>query len=113
MDLMTSGRWVQGQSYLAVASKYGVSPTTSRDWATNASRIVRLAIEGDVEGIRVQMLATLGTIVCRCMDAEDHKTAVSAIETQAKLLGLMVQKHEVAVTPDEVEKLIAEAKALP
>ena len=110
---MTSGRWVQGQSYLAVARKYGVSPTTSRDWATNASRIVRLAIEGDVEGIRVQMLATLGTIVCRCMDSEDHKTAVSAIETQAKLLGLMVQKHEVAVTPDEVEKLIAEAKALP
>jgi hypothetical protein len=112
VELMTSGQWVQGRSHLAIAEKHGVSPTTSRDWATNASRIVRIAIEGDVEDIRAQMLATLGTIVCRCMDAADHRTAVSAMETQAKLLGMLVQKHEIAVTDDEAAKLVAEAAAL-
>lgn len=128
LELMTTGKWVPGRSHQALAAEHGVHPDTVKKWATNASRIIRLAIEGDVEDIRAQMLATLGTIVSEAMSYErvvtdrngnsetvpqpDLKAAIAAIAEQAKLLGIVTQKHEVAVSPDEMERLLAEAAAL-
>jgi hypothetical protein len=128
MDLMASGRWVSGRSHAVVAKQFEVSPRTVESWATNASRVLRLAVEGDLEEIRARMIATLETIVAEAMDYQrvvtdregnseavpqaDLKAAISAIDSQAKLLGLVVQKHEVAVTDEEAAKLVAEAAAL-
>lgn len=131
LDLMTSGRWVTGRSHQDVAARHGVHAETVKKWATNASRIIRFAIEGDVEDIRARMVATLDTIVAAAMNAtEQHavrtedgietvqlpkadlRNAISAIETQAKLLGLVVQKHEVAMTEDEARKILNDAKKL-
>lgn len=131
LDLMTSGRWVTGQSHLEVADRHGVHPETVKKWATNASRIIRFAIEGDREDIRARMLATLDTIVAKAMttqdvfttgindkgglvsefrDAPNLSAATQAIETAAKLLGLVVQKHEVAaMSEEEARKVLADA----
>lgn len=114
VDLMVSGRWVPGKSVHVIAEKHGVSWRTVENWATNASRIVRLAIQKDTEDIRAQLVATLADIVSEARDAGDRKAAVMAVAEQAKLLGLVVQRHEVqAMTPDEADRLIAEAKKLP
>ena len=56
---------------------------------------------------------TVGAIIDTAMNT-DLKAAISAIDTQAKLLGLMVQKHEVksdlsTLTDEQIEQ---RAKAL-
>lgn len=120
VDLMTAGRWVTGHSNRVIAKKHGVSPATVKNWATSASRIIRASVEPDREDIRARMVATLDTVVARAMrlkkpvymrgdgegvttlmDAPDLRAAVAAIDTQARLLGLVVQKHEVSMTEDE------------
>lgn len=113
VSLMTSGQWVSGRSHAEVARRHGVAESTARDWATNASRIVRLAVQGDVEEIRARMVATLETVATCAIADEDWRTVVSAVAEQAKLLGMVVQKHEVsAMTPEEADRLIAEAAKL-
>lgn len=113
VELMTSGQWVTGRSHAVVAEEFGVSPTTVKNWATNASRIIRAAVEGDLPDIRARMIATLDTIIADSLgkhvtdrDGDVHpspegRTAVAAIETQAKLLGLITQKHEVQSLTEE------------
>lgn len=118
IELMTEGRWVTGKSHQEIAAEFMVSPATVKDWATSASRIIRLATEGDREDIRARMLATLDTVVSMAMTKQsvafsrngsevtselypnpDLKAAVAAIAEQAKLLGLVVQKHDVTTRP--------------
>jgi len=111
LDMMASGRWVIGQSHLAIAEEHGVHPDTAGRWATAASRVLRIALEGDVEQIRAQMVATLGTIIAGTM-AGEPRTSIAAMELQSKLLGLVVQKHEVAMTDDECRDLVQRAAKL-
>ncbi len=121
---MTTGAWVPGTSHRAVADEFEVSPKTVEGWATNASRIIRLAVAQEPEEIRARLLATLSTVTRMALGrvgvnpltgdeyaAPDLKAAVSAVAEQAKLLGLVVQKHEVAMSEDEARKVIAEAAA--
>lgn len=120
IELMTGGQWVTGRSHRAVAEEFGVSPATVKDWATSASRVIRLAIEGDREEIRARMVATLETIIADSlnkhvvdpdgvvMPSPEGRTAVAAVETQAKLLGLVEQKHRVEVNVQQYAKLTDE-----
>lgn len=113
LNLMASGRWISGVSHLHVAERRKVHPGTAMNWATAAGRVLRLAVEGDTEDLRSRMVATLGAIIDTAMNT-DLKAAISAIDTQAKLLGLMVQKHEVksdlsTLTDEQIEQ---RAKAL-
>lgn len=103
MDLMAAGLWVPGRSHELVAAQFEVAPATVKDWATSASRILRLAVEEDAEGLRARLTATLDTIVSRALSADkpDYRAAVSAVDTHARLLGLVVQKHEVAMTEEQ------------
>lgn len=103
MMLMTEGLWVSGASHANIAFKHGVSPATVKDWATSASRVLRLAVEADPEDIRARLITTLERIVQSAMsrDLPELKTAVSAVAEQAKLLGLVIQKHEVAMTEEQ------------
>lgn len=129
---MASGRWVTGKSNVAIAGKHGVSVATVKDWATSASRIIRLAVEGDREDIRARMLATLDTIVAKAMrlkkpvymlsgpgveaemlDAPDLRAAVAAIDEQARLLGLIVHKtQEVPMNEDQARAKYLELTGL-
>lgn len=113
MDLMVAGRWVSGRSHADVAFKHGVSPATVKDWATSASRVIRMAMEGDLEDLRARMVATLEGITADAREAGELRAAVSAVAEQAKILGLVVQRHEVQMpTPEEADRLIAEAAKL-
>ena len=123
---MADGLWVSGKSHEAIAARYGVSPATVKDWATSASRVLRLAVEQDKEEIRARMLATLENVVAEAMKtvkpatvrkeitrkgkrvvvtvtemlpAPSLQAAVSAVQTQAQLLGLVSQKLDVTTRP--------------
>lgn len=116
VDLMTAGLWVAGRSHRELAAEFSVTEDTVKHWATAASRIIRMAVSGDLEDIRARMLATLDTVVRMAMtrqaatmggDLYDHpdlKSAIAAIETQSKLLGLVVQKHEVQYTEEQARE---------
>jgi hypothetical protein len=118
MHMMLAGEWQPGTSHKLVAEEFGVSPVTVKNWATNASRIIRLCPDEETrEEIRLSMLTTLSRVVQEgfdrkvvvmprhrdgspeYVDSPDLKAVVAAIDTQAKLLGLVVQKHDVRTRP--------------
>lgn len=114
MSLMADGLWVSGRSHADIAFKHGVAPATVKDWATSASRVLRLAVETDPEDIRARLLATLETVVSRAMSREsatmagelypnpDLKSAVAAVAEQAKILGLIVTRtQDVPLTEEQ------------
>jgi hypothetical protein len=148
MELMADGLWVSGKSHADVAAQFGVAPATVKDWATSASRVLRLALEEDREQLRARMVVTLENLVAEAMrtvkpvlvrkavklpgakratvmtvtemlPAPSLQAAVSAVQTQAQLLGLVSQKVDVTTRPSvahlsreehsaELEKLAAE-----
>lgn len=108
VELMTQGEWRTGVSHQLVASEFGVSPRTIEGWATTASRLIRLSI-GDGEEVRARLVVMLEDVHRRALqkqaatsegdmyDSPDLRSAVAAIAEQAKLLGLVEQKHRVNV----------------
>ena len=126
MRLMADGLWVSGKSHEVVAKQFGVAPATVKDWATSASRVLRLILEQDKEEIRARMIATLENVVAESMKtvkpvtvrkeltrkgkrvsvsvtemlpAPSLQAAVSAVLAQAQLLGLVSQKLDVTTRP--------------
>lgn len=118
---MADGLWVSGRSRDVVAGEFGVSPATVKDWATSASRVLRIHVEGDPGEIRARLVATLETIVSKAMSKEfscpsvddgppvtlaaaDLKNAIAAIAEQGKLLGLHTEHlvHSGEVTEKEL-----------
>lgn len=107
MELMTSGKWVSGKSHAEVAAEHGVEPVTVKAWATSASRVIRRLAEEDLPEIRARILAGLERAVAMAFERQgmslkgepydnpDVRGAVAALEVQAKILGLITQKHEV------------------
>lgn len=104
IELMTSGQWVRGKTGADVADLFEVSPRTVETWAAQANRVILHAIEGDKEGIRARMLATLDYVVSKHLE-KDGRTAVAAIAEQAKLLGIVETKHKVEVTVQQYAAL--------
>lgn len=129
MNLMADGLWVSGKSHADVAFEFGVSPATVKDWATSASRVLRLAVESDPDELRARLVTTLENIVAESMqtkkavmvrkkvafDGEERiatvtemmpapslDAAVNAVRTHAQLLGLIVQKtQDVPITEEQ------------
>lgn len=107
VELMTSGGWVSGRSHVEMAAELGVSPATVKDYATAASRLIRLAVEQDPGEIRARILSSLehathlafskraATSEGDLYDSPDVRSAVSALEVQARILGLITHRHEV------------------
>lgn len=121
---MSDGRWRTGASHEVVAKKFKVSPATVKDWATSASRIIRLAIEPDREELRARLVVTLEGVVARALKTKrpDLRNAIMAVAEQGKLLGLATSKIDVTTRPSvahlsreehmaELEKLRAEIVA--
>lgn len=143
--MMADGRWRTGASHALIARKYDVSPATVKCYATSASRVLRALAELDKEDVKARLFATLERVVSKAMrtvkpvnftsgigrerlietklvEHPSLQAAVSAIEVQAKLLGLITNKADVTVrpsvahlTPDEhraeLERLGAEIAA--
>lgn len=108
---MTKGEWVAGKSHQEVATAHGVSPATVKDWATCASRMIRTLAEVDHDQIRARLLVNLEratqlaftrigvTMKGKPYPNPDVRGAVAALETQAKILGLITNRHEVTNRP--------------
>lgn len=125
VELMTSGRWVAGAGHADIALRHGVAPATVKDWATSASRVVRLLLEEDREVWRARLVATLECVTAKAVGAKrrpDLRAAVAAIGEQAKILGLVSQRVDVTTRPSvghlsreehlaELAKLAAEIAA--
>lgn len=99
MMLMAEGMWRTKRHRAEVAALFGVSPATVKTWATTASRVLRLSQEPDMEKVRARSLASLQVIVTKALAAGELRAGVSALELRAKLLGLIVQKHDVTHRP--------------
>jgi uncharacterized protein YjcR len=122
MDLMADGLWVSGKSHADIAARFGVAPATVKDWATSASRVLRLAVEGDREDLRARLVTTLENVVAEAMrtvkpvvvrsivrgkvrqvtemlPAPSLSAAVEAVATQGRLLGLITSKVDVTTRP--------------
>jgi PHD/YefM family antitoxin component YafN of YafNO toxin-antitoxin module len=100
LELMTSGLWVRGRTAHEVAKELGVSPRTAEDYATQASRIIDVAMGEDRERIRNQMVATLEEVQRRALanpKKGELKAAIMAINSKASLLGLVDTGSKVAV----------------
>ncbi len=112
-DLMADGAWGP-VAEASMAMNAGVARGTVRKWAAMAGRLLRLTMdESKTEERRARNLATLDAVVAAAFQAGDFKATVSAVAEQNRLLGLVVQKHEVqAMTAEEADRLIAEAKKL-
>lgn len=110
---MTSGQWVSRQSLVLVAGEFGVSTSTVETWATSASRIVRAAVAGKMDEVRARMLVTLEGVIADARRAGKYREVVQAVDTYGRLLGLMVQKHEVRhMSEDEARRIADELIAL-
>lgn len=110
---MAAGQWVSRQSLVQVAQEFGVTPHTVEAWATSASRIIRASVSGHMEDIRARMLVTLEGVIAEARAAKKHKEAIQAVDTYARLLGIMVQRHELKhMTEEEADKLLLEAAEL-
>ena len=103
MELMAAKLWKPGGSHKAVAARHGVSPATVKDWATCASRLIRLYVDADRERWRAKLVATLEMVVSKGMRG-DLRAVVSAVAEEGKLLGLVIQKHEVQMTEEQARE---------
>lgn len=119
---MTSGQWRTGVSHAELALKYGVAPSTVKNWSTEASRLIRLSM-GEGEEVRARISAMLENFASVAMAREgrtmageaypnpDVKAATAAVKTLAEVLGLITQKHEHAVVVANYEQLPRAGKA--
>lgn len=115
ITMVTSGQWRSGVSHAELAERHGVTEHTVSGWATQAHRLIRMCI-GDGEEVRTRLIAMLEDIHRRAIgrqaatsegelyDAPDLRAAVSAVSEQAKLLGLVVQRHEVQMTEQQARE---------
>lgn len=88
---MAEGAWVPGVTAPAMAKKFRVSQNTVDRESAEASRVIRDAVANDDE-LRGMMVATLQTIVSRCMSGRQMRTGVEAIKAMAGLTGVEAPK---------------------
>lgn len=93
VDLMVEGKWVPGRSYREIAHRFEVSPRTAENWATNASRLVRMAVDADADGIRARLLTTLASVLADARIDRDHKACVAAVAETSRLLDLAERRR--------------------
>jgi hypothetical protein len=101
VGLMLSEEWEPGSSHLAFAKRYGVTVATVRDWASHASRFIRLCAGNDEE-IRDELLRNIRRIGSKAEAAGDNRHALAAQELRLRVHGLLERK------PDATEELTEE-----
>jgi len=120
VSMMAECKWIPGLSERQLARKYDCSVMNIERWAYQAARVIRKAMSGDLEDIRARMVVSLASIASSALSATrvtdagvelpapDRRSAIAAIDLQAKLLRLTVQRIEVEnVTDEEKKELMA------
>ncbi len=114
--MMADGTWTATQAR-ELATEWAIGLGAVQDYAREASGIIRRVVMGEPDDIKAQILAgvekirtvAMGktrTVVTKDGDAvtwadPDCKAALSAFELQAKMLGLIVNKHQ-DVAPEKL-----------
>jgi hypothetical protein len=105
--LMSAGKWRAPTSHALLAEKYGVTPAAVEKWATSASRLLRMMDSAQLAAYRARNIERLDELYDLALDAEhvdsqggvhpqpDIRGATGAVAEQNKLLGLIIEKHEV------------------
>ncbi len=96
-ELMRAGTFRRGKTARELAERWGVSLTVAATVCAEASRVVARELEADRDGAVVTIWATLE----RAMHEGGHRDAVAAADLTARLLGLLVERHEVSQTTAE------------
>jgi hypothetical protein len=93
VKLMLRDEWEAGASHLTFAKRYGVAVATVRDWASHASRFIRLC-SGDSDEIRDELLRNIRRIGGKAESADDYRNALAAQELRLRVHGLLERKPE-------------------
>lgn len=88
-EAMASGQWVTGESHRELAKEHSASLDTVMGWAASASRLLRIMQRADVEDLRARNAAHLETLARDAHRDGDFGAAVRAIDTAARLQGLI------------------------
>ena len=112
VSLMANGWWEGARSSIKLAAEWGVTKHAVGEYAREASGIVRRLIEGDPGDIKAEILAGLEHIRVLALaavkiekvgrdDYEERRapdlgSALRAYELRAKMLGIMIEKHEIS-----------------
>jgi hypothetical protein len=94
MRVMRDGRWVRGVTSAALAEKWGLSPSTTDQYANEAWRRVRAELE-DRPAVQVHALAVLKDVARKSMQAaksaenpgQERRVAVAAAAEMLKFAG--------------------------
>lgn len=91
---MAAGEWkpADAEQY---ALREGVSVSQAQAWAVRAGKFLRVADPSEAQMLRARNVDRLDETYQAAADDGDNKACVSAVEAQNKLLGLIVEKHEV------------------
>lgn len=104
---MSRGAWNRA-ALEQIAAREGADPAAVEKWASSAGRMLRLASTDQVSALRARNVARLDEAYDLALEHEvvtadgdihespDIRAAVAAVAEQNKLLGLIVQKHEVS-----------------
>jgi hypothetical protein len=111
-EMMASGQWVTGRSHAYLAEREGVAVSTVRNWATEASRLLRSLTSGEREELQARNSAHLEALAADAHAAGEYSAAVNARATQAKLLGLNAPERQ-HVTTETDQRAQYEAMAGP
>jgi hypothetical protein len=85
VGLMTSGRFITGQTFKELSIAWGVSESTAKGYTSQASQIIRTACNFD--DIRSMVIASLQTVAQRCQTKEDTKNEIRALEAIGRVIG--------------------------
>lgn len=106
-EMMASGQWVTGRSHAYLAEREGVAVSTVRNWATEASRLLKSLTAGEREELQARNNAHLEALAADAHAAGEYGAAVSARAAQAKLLGLNAPERSVVTTEQSAEAAYA------
>lgn len=101
---MSAGKWVPGASHEAMAQRESVTVSAVESWSATAARMLRLVEAPQLAALRARNVARLDDVYEDAETDGNHQARVSAIGEQNKMLGLVVQRHEVTgstVTAEE------------
>lgn len=112
VELMLKDEWRVGESHLEFSRKYGVTTATVRDWASHASRFIRLCA-GSEDEIRDELLRNVRRIGGKAEDAGEYRDALGAQELRLRVHGFLDRKPpEERDEPVPVEQLAAALRQL-
>ena len=95
--MMRELRWERGKSARELAAAWGVPLSTVHNTAVEASRLVATELDEGRDELRVVMQTRLERVLVHGGDRD----AVAAADLTARLLGLLVERHDVTTTTAE------------